>query len=130
TALADAVKAYSGIEDFLHRVRIRVGEVPVGTWTPGFAAALDDDLSVPIALAEVHSTRADGNRALDAGDHEGALSAAASIRAMMAILGCDPLNERWETRDETSAALNAVDVLVTAELQRRETARTEKNWAL
>jgi len=130
TALADAVKAYSGIEDFLHRVRIRVGEVPVGTWTPGFAAALDDDLSVPIALAEVHATRADGNRALDAGDHEGALSAAASIRAMMAILGCDPLNERWETRDETSAALNAVDVLVTAELQRRETARTEKNWAL
>ncbi|NGX06191.1 cysteine--tRNA ligase [Mycobacteroides franklinii] len=130
TALADAVKAYCGIEDFLHRVRVRVGEVPVGTWTPGFAAALDDDLSVPIALAEVHSTRADGNRALDAGDHEGALSAAASIRAMMAILGCDPLNERWETRDETSAALNAVDVLVTAELQRRETARTEKNWAL
>lgn len=130
TALADAVKAYCGIEDFLHRVRIRVGDVPVGTWTPAFAAALDDDLSVPIALAEVHSTRADGNRALDAGDHEGALSAAASIRAMMSILGCDPLDERWETRDETSAALNAVDVLVTAELQRRETARTEKNWAL
>lgn len=130
TALADAVKAYCGIEDFLHRVRVRVGEVPVGTWTPGFAAALDDDLSVPIALAEVHSTRANGNRALDAGDHEGALSAAASVRAMMSILGCDPLNERWETRDETSAALNAVDVLVTAELQRRETARTEKNWAL
>ncbi|WJR34436.1 cysteine--tRNA ligase [Mycobacteroides immunogenum] len=130
TALADAVKAYCGIEDFLHRVRVRVGEVPVGTWTPGFAAALDDDLSVPIALAEVHSARANGNRALDAGDHEGALSAAASVRAMMSILGCDPLNERWETRDETSAALNAVDVLVTAELQRRETARTEKNWAL
>lgn len=57
TALADAVKAYCGIEDFLHRVRIRVGDVPVGTWTPAFAAALDDDLSVPIALAEVHSTR-------------------------------------------------------------------------
>ena len=34
---------------------------------PKFAAALDDDLAVPIALAEVHSARADGNRALDAG---------------------------------------------------------------
>ncbi len=31
---------------------------------------------------------------------------------MMGILGCDPLDERWETRDETSAALAAVDVLV------------------
>ena len=31
---------------------------------------------------------------------------------MTGILGCDPLDERWESRDETSAALAAVDVLV------------------
>ena len=66
----------------------------------------------PIALAEVHHARAEGNRALDAGDHEGALANAGAIRAMMGILGCDPLDERWESRDETSAALAAVDVLV------------------
>jgi cysteinyl-tRNA synthetase len=130
TALQDAVNAYVGIEDFLHRVRSRVGAVVPGSWTPRFAAALDDDLSVPIALAEVHRTRAEGNRALDAGDHEGALAAAGAIRAMMGVLGCDPLDERWESRDETSAALAAVDVLVRAELQRRETARSERDWQL
>ena len=49
---------------------------------------------------------------------------------MMGILGCDPLDERWETRDETSAALAAVDVLVHAELERREEAREQRDWAL
>jgi cysteinyl-tRNA synthetase len=129
TALQDAVKAYIGIEDFLHRVRNRVGAVVPGGWTPKFAAALDDDLSVPIALAEVHAARAEGNRALDAGDHETALAQAMSIRAMTGILGCDPLDERWESHDETSAAMAAVDVLVRAEVQRREDARARRDWA-
>jgi cysteinyl-tRNA synthetase len=128
-ALQDAVKAYTGIEDFLHRVRTRVGAVVPGTWTERFAAALDDDLAVPMALAEVHSTRADGNRALDAGDHDGAMAAAKSIRAMMAILGCDPLDERWELRDETSAALAAVDVMVQWALVSRAEARAARDWA-
>ncbi len=128
-ALQDAAKAYTGIEDFLHRVRNRVGAVEPGEWTTAFAAALDDDLAVPIALAEVHAARAEGNRALEAGDHDTAMARASSIRAMMGILGCDPLDERWESRDETSAALAAVDVLVHAEIQRREEARERRDWA-
>jgi cysteinyl-tRNA synthetase len=56
------------------------------------------------------------------------LANATAIRAMMGILGCDPLDERWESHDETSAALAAVDVLVRAELQRREQAREERDW--
>ena len=101
----------------------------VGTWTPKFGAALDDDLAVPVAIAEVHSARAEGNRALDAGDHETAMAQATSIRAMMGILGCDPLDERWESRDETSAALAAIDVLVRWALTQRHEAREERNWA-
>ncbi|MCW2651973.1 MAG: cysteine--tRNA ligase [Mycobacterium sp.] len=128
TALQDAVKAYTGIEEFLHRVRNRVGTVPPGIWTPRFAAALDDDLSVPIALAEVHAARAEGNRALESGDHETALARASEIRAMMGILGCDPLDEHWESREEMSAALAAVDVLVHAELERRAEARERRDW--
>jgi cysteinyl-tRNA synthetase len=128
TALQDAVKAYTGIEEFLHRVRNRVGAVEPGEWTPKFAAALDDDLSVPIALAEVHAARAEGNRALETGDHETAMAHARSIRAMMGILGADPLDERWESHDETLQALAAVDVLVHAELQRREEARERRDW--
>ena len=130
TALQDAVKAYVGIEDFLHRVSNRVGAVVPGEWTERFEAAMDDDLSVPIALAEIHAARAEGNRALESGDHDTALVKATSIRAMMAILGCDPLDDRWESGDETSAALAAVDVLVHAEIERREEARRRRDWAL
>jgi cysteinyl-tRNA synthetase len=129
TALHDAAKAYTGIEDFLHRVRTRVGAVTPTTWTAKFAAALDDDLAAPAALAEVHAARADGNRALEAGDHETALAKAGEIRSMTAILGCDPLDERWENRDETAAALAAVGVLADAELQRRDEARQQRDWA-
>jgi cysteinyl-tRNA synthetase len=128
-ALHDAAKAYTGIEEFLHRVRTRVAAVRPSTWTEKFGAAMDDDLGVPAALAEVHASRADGNRALEAGDHETALAKAGEIRAMMDILGCDPLNERWQTRDETTAALAAVDVLVRAEVARRERARQDRDWA-
>ena len=129
TALQDAAKAYTGIEEFLHRVRTRVGSVVPTQWTAKFGAALDDDLAVPAALAEVHAARADGNRALEAGDHDTALARAAEIRSMTAVLGCDPLDERWETRDETAAALAAVDVLVAAELRRRDDARRDRDWA-
>ena len=129
TALQDAAKAYTGIEEFLHRVRTRVGSVVPTSWTVKFGAALDDDLAVPAALAEVHAARADGNRALEAGDHDTALARAGEIRSMTAVLGCDPLDERWETRDETAAALAAVDVLVAAELRRRDDARRDRDWA-
>ncbi|MET0452107.1 MAG: DALR domain-containing protein, partial [Mycobacterium sp.] len=128
-ALQDAVKAYTGIEEFLHRVRSRVGTVVPGEWTAKFGAALDEDLAVPAALAEVHAARAEGNRALDAGDHEAAMTHARSIRAMMGILGCDPLDERWESRDETSAALAAIDELVQWALASRATAREQRDWA-
>lgn len=129
TALQDAARAYSGIEEFLHRVRTRVGAVPATAWTEKFAAALDDDLAVPAALAEVHAARAVGNRALETGDHDTALAKAGEIRAMTGILGCDPLDERWESRDATAAALAAVDVLAGAELRRRDEARRTRDWA-
>ena len=48
---------------------------------------------------------------------------------MTAILGCDPLDERWESREETASALAAVDVLVGAELRRRDEARQGRDWA-
>ena len=100
----------------------------VGRWTERFGIALDDDLAVPAALAEVHNARADGNRALDAGDHEAALAQATSIRAMTGILGCDPLDERWESRDETSSALAAIDVLTKWALEGRTEARSQRDW--
>jgi cysteinyl-tRNA synthetase len=131
TALDEGAAAFRRIESFVLRTQERAGEVPVGLWTEAFARALDDDLAVPAALAEVHGKVREGNIALDGGDLEGAREIASQVRAMLGILGVDPLDEHWtqETAD-ASAATDALDVLVRAELERRQSARAEKNWAV
>ncbi|MFW0785932.1 cysteine--tRNA ligase [Gordonia sp. CPCC 206044] len=129
-ALTEAAAAYRRIESFVARVSSRVGEVVVGEVPSEFADALNDDLGVPAGLAAIHNTVRQGNTALESGDGAAALAAASSVRAMMGVLGVDPLDEHW--RDEgadDSAATTALDVLVRAELDRRAQARAEKDWA-
>ncbi|MFE3100644.1 cysteine--tRNA ligase [Nocardia tengchongensis] len=128
-ALTEAATSYQRIEAFVLRVLERAGDVPVGSWTPGFADALNDDLGVPKALAEIHSVVNEGNKAFDAGDRTGARMLAGQVRAMLGILGVDPLDAHWAAPTDNSAAIAALDVLIGAELQRRQQARADKDWA-
>ncbi|MGU3291883.1 cysteine--tRNA ligase [Williamsia sp. M5A3_1d] len=128
-ALNEAAAGYRRVESFVQRVDSRFGPVVVGEVGAEFAAALDDDLGVPAALAVVHTTVRAGNTALEAGDADAARAAASSVRAMMGILGVDPLDERWHTADDDSQAISALDVLIRAELDRRATARASKDYA-
>ena len=85
---------------------------------------------MPAALAQVHGTVKAGNTALESGDHKTALESASAVRAMLDVLGVDPLAENWaDSRDDTSLTA-ALDVLIRAELDRRTAARAEKNWAV
>ncbi|WP_067698594.1 cysteine--tRNA ligase [Nocardia jejuensis] len=128
-ALTEAAASYQRLEGFLLRVAERAGEIPVGEWTEGFAAALNDDLGVPKALAEIHRLVHEGNKAVESGDLEGARTLAGQVRAMLAILGVDPLDPRWAAPADSSSAMDALDVLINAELQRRQEARAAKDWA-
>ncbi|WP_327148706.1 cysteine--tRNA ligase [Nocardia sp. NBC_01329] len=128
-ALADAAQSYQRIEAFVQRVTERGGDIPTGKWTDGFAAALDDDLGVPKALAEIHRGVHEGNRALDAGVLDTAREHAGQVRAMLEVLGVDPLDPHWHGGADHSAADSALDVLVGAELERRQQARVTKDWA-
>ncbi|WP_137723179.1 cysteine--tRNA ligase [Prescottella subtropica] len=132
-ALQEAAVGYRRCESFVQRVSERTGtdgDLPVGTWTEEFAAALDDDLNVPAALAEIHGRVREGNTALEAGDFEKARTRAGQVRAMLGVLGVDPLDPHWAAGADDTAALGALDVLVRAELDRRQQARAEKNWAV
>lgn len=125
-ALQEAAAGYRRIEDFLRRV----GPVDVGEWTPAFEEAMNDDISVPRALAEIHNAVRAGNTALASGSPTDAATIASSVRAMTAVLGVDPQDEAWAEGASTSdGALRALDVLVDAELERRTTARADKDWA-
>ncbi|NLZ57702.1 MAG: cysteine--tRNA ligase [Corynebacterium sp.] len=123
-ALSEAAAGYRRIEAFLERV----GAVEVGEWTADFEAAMDEDLAVPKALAEIHNAVREGNSALANGDMETAQRIAGTVRAMTGVLGFDP--QLWATDSDDGAALEALDVLVNAELERRAQAREEKNWAV
>jgi cysteine--tRNA ligase len=130
-ALQEAAAGYRRIESFLHRVaELNAGEIEKGEVTDAFAAAMDDDLGVPAALAEVHNAVRAGNSALDEGDTAEATAIAGEVRAMTAILGVDPYAPQWRDRDQSNdAALAALDVLIADALRRRELARADKDWS-
>ncbi|MBN9100536.1 MULTISPECIES: cysteine--tRNA ligase [unclassified Pseudonocardia] len=129
-ALQESVAAYRRIESFVHRVRERVGAPAVGAVRPGFAAAMDDDLGTPAALAEIHGAVRAGNAALDEGTHDAAADAAREVRAMTAVLGLDPLDPRWIVGDGAGdAATGALTALVDDLLAVRQEARANRDFA-
>jgi cysteinyl-tRNA synthetase len=99
---------------------------PVDLLPPAFAAAMDDDLGVPQALAVIHETVRAGNAALDAGDAGGAHIAAAQVHEMTRILGIDPTDARWQAGG--SAEASALDALVQTMIAQRAQARAAKDW--
>ena len=122
-ALTEAAAGYRRIEDFLgHFDGLELGE-----WTQGFEDAMNDDIGVPKALAEIHTTVRAGNKALAAGDEAEARTLAGQVRAMAHVLGFDPLE--WEDGAQASGADVALDALVQAELERRTQARVGKDFA-
>ena len=130
-ALDEAVAAFRRIESFVHRVRERVGRPEAAPEVPAaFAAALDDDLGTPGALAVVHGAVREGNTALDAGDRIAAANLAASVRAMTAVLGLDPLDPHWVVTGADEAAASALNTLVGDLLAQRQEARARRDFAV
>ena len=118
TFLERAIRTLRGTED----VRVDAA-VPAA-----FAAALDDDLGVPQALAVLHEAVREGNSAMDAGDRDGAQRAFADVAVMTGVLGIDPLDPHWRSAD-VSAEAAALDALVQTMIAQRADARAAKDWA-
>ncbi|GAA2083427.1 cysteine--tRNA ligase [Actinomadura alba] len=127
-SLAEAATAYQRIEGFVTRAVETMGSVAPAAEPPeAFTAALDDDLGVPQALAVVHETVRAGNNALAAGDHDEVGERVASVRAMLDVLGLDPLSEQWA--DQSGDDLRSVvDALVAVTLEQRQAARARKDY--
>ncbi|MET8982996.1 cysteine--tRNA ligase [Streptomyces sp. NPDC004539] len=135
-SLREAESAFARIEGFVQRVVEKAGGVvePAAEVPPAFAEAMDDDFGVPQALAIVHTTVRQGNSALAADDKEGAVARLAEVRAMLGVLGLDPLDPHWageSDRGETvfsKSVHGVVDSLVRLVLDQRESARARKDW--
>ncbi|GAB2578136.1 cysteine--tRNA ligase [Streptomyces capparidis] len=130
-ALREAESAYDRIEGFVRRVVELAGPVePAAELPTAFSEAMDEDLGVPQALAVVHTTVRQGNSALTADDKDAAVARLAEVRAMLGVLGLDPLDEQWAGADGESDELrSAVDSLVGLVLEQRQAARARKDYA-
>jgi len=145
-ALEEAAGAYQRIERFVARATEALGRLgidydlqePSGradgeeTGLPvSFRSAMDDDLSVPSALAAVHACVRDGNQALAGSDKAGAHAILVRLRAMLDVLGLDPLAPPWAgsgsgTGDRLQTVVGA---LVKLTLEQRDAARARRDYA-
>ncbi len=129
-ALAEAATGFARIEHFLERAAELAGEIPVGLHCAEFEEAMDDDLGTSAAVGAIFDVVREGNKAIAAGDLNAVRGSASSVRAMLAVLGCDPLEPRWAEGASPDAKLVAVvDSLVSALLAQRTAAREAKDFA-
>jgi cysteinyl-tRNA synthetase len=128
-ALTEAAAGFRRIEGFIERAS-RLAAPPVDAPLPdAFVAAMDDDLSVPAALAVLHDTVRAGNAALTADDKESVAAALGAVLAMTTVLGVNPQDEPWPGAETDGDALAVVDALVALALRQREEARARKDFA-
>ena len=106
------------------------GSSPVRELLPAaFAAALDDDLGMPQALAVLHEGVRAGNSALASGDTAAASARLTEVRAMLGVLGLDPLSEPWVTARPADDLHAVVDALAGVALAQRQAAKERKDYA-
>jgi cysteinyl-tRNA synthetase len=132
-AIEEAGVAYARIEQFVARALELAGPIEPAAEVPAeFAEAMDDDLGVPQAMAVLHNTVRAGNVALASGDKETAGLRLAETRAMLGVLGLDPLDEPWADEASGGAAADlreTVGKLVAVALEQRQAARARKDFA-
>jgi cysteinyl-tRNA synthetase len=131
-ALEEAAAGFRRIEHFLTRAAEIVGEIPDGgVHCAEFVEAMDDDFGTPAAVAAIYDVVREGNKLLAAGDSPALRGNAASVRAMLGVLGVDPFDPHWSggdtRRDEKLTA--AVNALVAGLLDQRAAARASKDFA-
>jgi cysteinyl-tRNA synthetase len=128
-ALREAATAYRRIEGFVQRAAEVVGPGRPKDVPPAFADAMNDDLNTSVALAVVHETIREGNTALAAGDETGIRAALTAVRAMLGVLGLDPLDEAWGVAERGGDLKPVIDALVGLALEQRAQARARKDWS-
>jgi cysteinyl-tRNA synthetase len=144
-ALEEAAAAYQRIERFAVRAReVLMGDTgwPVTGETAdepselpvSFRSAMDDDLSVPAALAAVHACVRDGNQALAGSDKAGVRASLVRLQGMLGVLGLDPLAPPWADAAGPGASpgdrlRDVVGALVKLTLEQRDAARARRDYA-
>ena len=128
SALDESAIAFRRIEGFLKRSAELLGEIPECVISKDFAAAMNDDLAVPAALATISENLRLGNQGITDTNKAAISKNASEIRGALEILGCDPFDSHFSS--ETSKDLTqAMDGVVKLALAQRAAARERKDFA-
>ena len=123
-ALAESATSFKRIEAFLSRAESVLGKEVEILIAPEFAAAMNDDLAVPQALAFIAESMRIGNSSAE--DKKVIAKTAGEIRGALSILGCDPKDAVFAGSKSNDAAM---DGLIKLALDQREAARLRKDFA-
>ena len=128
--VAEAAAAHGRISRFVQRA----SEVVVGLETEpdqvlwaDFAAAMDEDLGVPQALAVLHGGVRQGNTQLAEKDLPALAATLMAVRRMLRVLCLDPLAD-WPSSGGGDLS-GVVDALVALAVEARAEARARKDWS-
>jgi|UniRef100_UPI00404ACC69 cysteinyl-tRNA synthetase len=128
-ALAESAVAFGRIETFLKRSVEILGHLPEPVISNDFAAAMNNDLAVPEALAGISEALRCGNIAITAGDKAAIAASANEIRGALDVLGCDPFDPAFASAGGSEDLNSALDGTITLALEQREAARVRKDFA-
>jgi len=129
-ALSEAAVSFGRIENFIRRGSEVVGTVDLSvSINADFAAALNDDLNVPAALAVLQNAVTEGNSALAAGDTATVATSVAAVRIMLDVLGVDPLNPAWSATTDDGVLGEIADALIQQRIAARSAAKADKDFA-
>ena len=123
-ALAESATSFKRIEAFLSRAESVLGKEVEILIAPEFAAAMNDDLAVPQALAFIAESMRVGNSSAE--DKKIIAKTAGEIRGALSILGCDPKDAAFVGSKSNDSAM---DGLIKLALDQREAARLRKDFA-
>jgi cysteinyl-tRNA synthetase len=137
--LEESESALARIEGFLERAARRLADTQFAASQPEygsdllavlpqeFIAAMDDDLSIPAALAALYEAIRTGNTELEREDLPAVASALSAVRGMVEVLGINPEAPQWASQG--SGEGRALDALMTSLIEQRKAAREAKDFA-
>jgi cysteinyl-tRNA synthetase len=128
TSLAEASAALERIDTFVDRATALVG-TPVPTVPDDFAAAMNDDLGTPAAVAVLYAAVRDGNAAVDAREHGAAAARLGQVRGMLGVLGLAADDPAWQRARQDDRFETVAAGLVERLLEQRAEARRNRDFA-
>ncbi len=126
-ALEESSVNFRRIEGFLQRATEVLKSEIEPVISEEFAKAMNSDLAVPQALADISEAVRIGNSAITDNDLATLAKSASEVRGALSILGCDPFDPIFMGSGNNKKEL--LNGLITLALEQRTAARARKDFA-